>query len=135
MPEPLCGVGSEGCPGGEARVRLRIANCGPAARRIRVQALGDPAGLAVSPPDLNLGPYQRGFVVVSVTIPAAAAKGEEREFVLMVRGCRDHVLRWTVRASTSEACSCDTVEVEDCPDLIHHWYDHFYCARGCAEGR
>ena len=21
--------------------------------------------------------------------------------------------------------------VEDCPDLVHHWYDHFYCPRPC----
>jgi hypothetical protein len=25
--------------------------------------------------------------------------------------------------------------VEDCPDLIHHWYDHFYCPRPCIEER
>jgi hypothetical protein len=25
------------------------------------------------------------------------------------------------------------VEVEDCPDLIHHWYDHFYCDRPCTD--
>jgi hypothetical protein len=23
--------------------------------------------------------------------------------------------------------------VDDCPDNIHHWYDHFYCDRGCPQ--
>jgi len=26
------------------------------------------------------------------------------------------------------------IEIEDCPDLIHHWYDHFYCPRPCLGG-
>jgi hypothetical protein len=25
--------------------------------------------------------------------------------------------------------------VEDCPDLLHHWYDHFYCNRPCTHGK
>jgi hypothetical protein len=28
-------------------------------------------------------------------------------------------------------CADTEVEIEDCPDLIHHWYDHFYCERPC----
>ena len=135
MPQRLCDVTSTGCAGGVANLRLRVANCGPAPRRVSVEAVGKPGGLTVKPEAVELGPYQREYVAVSLALAPGAAKGEEREIVLMVRGCRDHVLRWTAKVSSSETCSCGTVEVEDCPDLLHHWYDHFYCARGCADGR
>jgi hypothetical protein len=99
-----------------------------------VQAVGKPGGLTIQPEELGLGPYEREDVAVSLSLAPGAAKGEEREIVLVVRGCQDHVLRWTVKVSSCE-CSCATVDVEDCPDFLHHWYDHFYCARGCADGR
>ncbi len=135
MPERLCDVTSTGCAGGVASVRLRITNCGPIRRRMHVQAVDKPGGVTVQPEDLDLGPYEREYVAISLALAPGAAKGEEREIVLVARGCRDHVLRWTVKVSSSETCSCRTLEVEDCPDLLHHWYDHFYCVRGCADGR
>jgi hypothetical protein len=30
---------------------------------------------------------------------------------------------------------CNEVEINDCPDMIHHWYDHFYCHRHCQDQR
>lgn len=135
MPRPLCPVTSTGCAGSAARVRLRITNCGPAPRRVSVQALNGANGVTIEPAALGLGPYEREFVAVSAALPAGAARGEEREIVLLVRGCRDHVLRWTVKVASSESCSCGVVEVDDCPDHTHHWYDHFHCARDCSNGR
>lgn len=134
MPRRLCDVTSTACPGAEARLLVRIVNCGPTPRRVAVQAPGN-AAVTINPAAIDLGPYEREYVAVSVAVKPNPAKGEERQIVLVVRGCQDHVLRWTVKVSSFETCSCETVEVEDCPDLIHHWYDHFYCARGCTDGR
>jgi hypothetical protein len=38
-----------------------------------------------------------------------------------------------VRVGRLCGASCPEVEVDDCPDNIHHWYDHFYCERGCPQ--
>jgi hypothetical protein len=65
-------------------------------------------------------------------VPADAATGQEYEVLLWVRGCQNHYLRWTLKVANRGASCCHEVEVEDCPDLIHHWYDHFYCERPCT---
>jgi hypothetical protein len=132
VPQSLCDLTSTACPGGEAMVRFRVTNCGAAPRHIKAEA--GPSGPTLTPGELTLGPMERGFIVASFTVATDAAKGEEREFILWIRGCQDHFLRWTVKVAASAACACAEVDVEDCPDLIHHWYDHFYCHRPCVKG-
>jgi hypothetical protein len=75
---------------------------------------------------------QRGLSLVSLTTTKDADPGTEREVLVWVRGCHDHYLRWTVTVSTQRGWSDDDVHVEDCPDYVHHWYDHFYCDRPCV---
>jgi hypothetical protein len=87
----------------------------------------------VTPGSLTLGPEERGFSVVSATLQPDAAYGQEKQYLIWVRGCRQHFLRWTVVVSHHEHCECPEIHVEDCPDLIHHWYDHFYCDRPCPK--
>lgn len=91
--------------------------------------------LNVAYPDaLTLGLWERGTVIASLAIPAKAGVGEEREGLIWVRGDRDHVLRWTVRVTAHAGNCCHQVDVADCPDLVHHWYVHFYCERPGSGG-
>ena len=128
LPKPLGDRCSPVCPGGTATLRFRITNCGATKREFKID--GAPT---VTPATLTLGPEERGYVVVSATAPPDASFGQEKEYLIFVRGCKDHFLRWTVVVSHEEHCGCQEVCVEDCPDYIHHWYDHFYCVRPCKK--
>ncbi|MCI0390637.1 MAG: hypothetical protein MOB07_17970 [Acidobacteria bacterium] len=134
-PQPIGEVVSHACPGATATIRLRVTNCGAARRVITIEAAGQTPGVKIDPPTLALGPMERGVVSVSVSLPADAAQCQDQEVLLWVRGCQQHFLRWTVRVSSRGASCCHEVDVEDCPDLIHHWYDHFYCERPCPPRR
>ena len=131
-PQSIGEVSSHVCAGGTATVRLRITNCGVTQRDIKIEVAGKPPSMTVTPPNLVLGQMERDFVSASVPVPADAATGEEYEVLVWVRGCQDHYLRWTVKVAARGTSCCHEVEVEDCPDLVHHWYDHFYCERPCV---
>jgi hypothetical protein len=130
-PQPIGEVVSHGCPGSTATIRLRITNCGATPRAFQIEAADKTPAVKIDPPGLTLGPMERGFVTASVTLSADAAQCQDQEVLLWVRGCRQHYLRWTVRVSSRGGSCCHEVDVEDCPDPIHHWYDHFYTQRPC----
>ena len=132
MPRELGEVRSRVCAGGTVTLRLRVTNCGASPRKIAFEAQPATAEVTIDPPALALGPLERRVVVASLAIPATAGIGEEREALIWVRGCRDHVVRWTVRVASRAGDCCHEIDVEDCPDLVHHWYDHFYCDRPCT---
>lgn len=130
MPEHLGNLTSHVCPGATANVCLRITNCGTSPREVTVTA-GGPQGqlVTIDPPSIALAPLDSGTVTATVTAPDQ--KGQPLHAQIWVHGCRDHMLHWTVDVS-SRGCSCThEIDIEDCPDLIHHWYDHFYCERPC----
>ena len=78
-----------------------MTNCGATPRTIGVEARpATTGGGPSSPPALALGPLERGVIVASLAIPAKAGTGEEREALIWVHGCRDHVLRWTVKVAS-----------------------------------
>jgi hypothetical protein len=130
MPQPLGDFTSEACPGSKAVLRLAITNCGMTKRTITVSATN--AAVKVEPASLPLGPMEDGVIVVSWDVPAGATKGQTQKSIVWIHGCNEHFLRWTVEVAASGAtCAATEVELEDCPDLIHHWYDHFYCERPC----
>lgn len=131
MPRPLgeCVSAARQC--GRACVRLRVTNCDRARRAVQVHVSGSPWQVDVSPATLVLGPMERRTVEVCVRVPDTAEDGASHELLVWVRGCREHYLRWTVRVGSFAPGSCHEVRVDDCPDYRHHWYDHFYCARGC----
>ncbi len=89
------------------------------------------AAVEFDPAGLTLGPEERGYSAVSFDIPPEAEPGEVREFLVWITGCKQYFLRWRVRVARSCGGPCPEVEVDDCPDLVHHWYDHFYCERLC----
>lgn len=133
MPRRLTPVTSHVCPGATASVCFQIENCGIQSRTITVQA---DQNATVSPASLTLEPFQRGVITVSYTVPAGSNNGDSTEIRVFVLGCKSYFLRWTVQTSTRGCACCHEIDIEDCPDLIHHWYDHFYCQRPCLpQGR
>jgi hypothetical protein len=134
MPQPLGECESHVAQCKTACVRLVITNCDRVKRTIAVQAAGPGAErVTVSPTSVALPPMERATVTACVSIPDDAKTGEKIETLLWVRGCKEHYLRWTVSVGTVGIDSCHEVEVCDCPDYVHHWYDHFYCVRPCPQ--
>jgi hypothetical protein len=132
-PQPIGDVTTRACPGNKAVLRLHIDNCGSSGRTVAVDATNKE--IDVSPASVTIGPYEEETVVVSLDVPASAPGGEREKAVVWVRGCYLHYLRWTVEVTCKDASCCSDVTVEDCPDLVHHWYDHFYCPRPCPHQR
>jgi hypothetical protein len=115
-----------------ACIRLVITNCDRVERSFSVNARDQTGGtFTVSPPSLTLAPFRKGTVSVCVAVPADAPPGDHPHTMLWVHGCREYYLDWVVSVGTIGADSCHEVEISDCPDYVHHWYDHFYCARPC----
>jgi hypothetical protein len=130
MPRKLGARCSTACPGASANILFEVENCGAARREYTIESSGDDDGIAIKPAKLSLGPLERELVSVQIDAPKAVFA--HRDVLLWVRGCNDHALRWQVKASPLPFGSpCCRVEVKDCPDLIHHWYDHFYCDHPC----
>lgn len=93
------------------------------------------AAVAFSTASVTLGPKERVAVTATFTMPADDAKEDcrciDHEVLIWVRGCRDHYLRWIVEEGAAvRPCSAE-VAVNDDPDYVLHWYDHFYTLRPC----
>lgn len=132
-PQPIGDVTTRACPGNKAVLRLDVTNCGSSGRTITVDTTNPK--IDVSPASVTIGPYEQATVVMSFDVPASANEGEQETAVIWVRGCYVHYLRWRVEVTCKNASCCSDVAVEDCPDLVHHWYDHFYCERPCPHQR
>jgi len=136
MPQPLGECTSHVTQCNTACIRFVITNCDRTRRTITVQATGKGAKqVTISPPSVDLGPMERETITACVAIPQDAQTGEKIESLIWVRGCKEYFLRWTVSVGTVGMDSCHEIEVCDCPDYVHHWYDHFYCVRPCPGGR
>lgn len=133
IPRQLTRVTSHVCPGATASVCFQITNCGIDRRTITAQA---DQNATVTPAALDLEPFQSGVITVSYTVPAGSNNADSTEIRVFVLGCKSYFLRWTVQASARGCACCHEIDIDDCPDLIHHWYDHFYCVRPCLpQGR
>jgi hypothetical protein len=137
MPQSLGEVKCTLAPGGTGEICLVITNEDFVAHPYAVVAAGADAGLVTATPaNLKLGPKERGCVVVKLKMPNERPKRDdcccdEVEVVIWVRGCRNHYLRWVVEWSDCSQPCCDTIYVNDTPDYVLHWYDHFYLPRQC----
>jgi hypothetical protein len=116
-----------------ACIRLVVTNCDRVRRTISVKAAGKSGEVKISPPSLDLGPMERGSVSVCMTILQDTPDGTQFDSLVWVQGCREYFLRWTVSVGTVGFDSCHEITVDDCPEWIHHWYDHFYCVRYCGD--
>lgn len=128
-PRPAGKVRSHVCCGGRATLCIRVTNCGVRPATIKLEASG-PAGVEIEPATLELGPMERGTATAKLELT-----GREADRLIWVRGCYDHYIRWTLCETKRGGDACHEIEIEDCPEYIHHWYDHFYCERPCPGGR
>lgn len=132
LPRSLGEFVNTACPCGTALVRLRVTNCQPVASTVDVRVHTESAlDIKVTPQHATLQPMERKWFTVVATVPDDACRGDACEVLVWVAGCNEHYLRWTVRIAEAASGECQEVAVEDCPDYVHHWYDHFYCQRPC----
>jgi len=119
-------------PGATATIRVHVTNCGWARQVVGITATGRLAGIVkLEPTTLIVEPQDQATFKVSVHLPDKVPAGEVLSGALLVRGCLDHFARVTVRVAECASATCCDIQVQDCPDHIHHWYDHFYCPRPC----
>src|SRR5437899_3497893 len=93
-PQPLGTFGSRACPGSTATIRIRVTNCGSSPRTARIEPSPSSKGLVIKPPQLELGPEERGYSVVSFEVAPDAAEGGATPHLLRLSGCTEPVLRW-----------------------------------------
>jgi hypothetical protein len=119
-------------PRSTATIRVHVSNCGWNRQIVGITALGKLAGiLTFEPTTLILGPMERATFLVTVHVPANVKPGLRLSGPLIIRGCLDHFARIDVIVSDCAGTNCCDISVDDCPDHVHHWYDHFYCPRPC----
>jgi hypothetical protein len=132
LPRQFGTVESRACPCGTALLRLKVSNCRPARSEIEVRAKTDAKlEIKVTPGRATLDPMESRHFTVVAHIPEDACRGESYDLIVWVSGCNDHFARWNVIVGDGASGTCQILEVEDCPDYVHHWYDHFYCNQPC----
>lgn len=133
MPRSAGRVVSHVCPGSSASLRICVTNCGAVQRTITFDD-GGKNTITFQPASLTLGPLDTGCV--TATLSGSGECDSEQPAIVWIRGCNEHYIRWTVKTVKRGAtCACHELSIEDCPDYIHHWYDHFYCPRPCTSQR
>jgi hypothetical protein len=135
LPQPLGECTSHVGQCRSACIDMVITNCDGQAHAVAVEVSKTAAKVTVEPAKLELGPLERATVSVCLEVPKDAADGTRYELLVRVYGCREYYLRWTVSVGTLGLDSCHEVAVDDCPDYLHHWYDHFYCGRRCSSAQ
>lgn len=135
-PRPAGACSLELTPGSSATIRVHVSNCGWARQLVSITALGKVAGwMTFAPTTLILDPQDRATILVTVHAPDSVKLGQRFSAPLIVRGCLDHFARVDITISDCARQNCCDVVVDDCPDNVHHWYDHFYCPRPCRNLR
>jgi hypothetical protein len=131
MPQSAGCVVSRVCSGTPAVLCIRVTNCGSTERTISFDDAGKHL-VTFQPSALTLGPMETGTVSATLASSSSPCESGEQTALVWIRGCKEHYVRWTVQTvKRAGAGCCHEICVEDCLDFIHHWYDHFYCARPC----
>jgi hypothetical protein len=142
VPEPCwmpLSLGEVRCalqPGDSGTVCLVVTNGDFRAHAYEFAATGrSSAAVSFSTASATLGPKERIAVTATFKMPEGSLEDDCRcignEALIWVRGCRDHYLRWMVSEASSVTSCCREIEVDDDPDYVLHWYDHFYLPRPC----
>lgn len=134
LPQPLgeCTSHTSDCK--SAALDLAVTNTAPNPRRVSIRISGIAPGVRVEPQEAVIEPFDTVTFRLSVDIPQKTPQGLYVNALVMIHGCKTHYLRWKVSVGTIGFSSCHEIAVDDGPDLIHHWYDHFYCPRPCPGG-
>jgi hypothetical protein len=119
-------------PGCTGTIRIHLYNCDWTRRLVGVTAPGKLAAWTTFDPTTQVvDPQSRVTFTVRVRVPDDAKPGQSLAGPILVRGCVDYFIRVDVVVAEEGGRSLCEVSIEDCPDHIHHWYDHFYCPRPC----
>ncbi len=96
------------------------------------------AAVSFSTTSTIIGPKERIAVTATFTVPNDNKVEDcdciDYEALIWVQGCHDHYLRWTINEVACSKPCCHKVIVDDNPDDVLHWYDHFYMPRRCFGG-
>ena len=142
MPLSLGQVECQLRPGDAGTVCLIVTNGDFRPHNYQFAATGKSAALvSFSQAGAVLGPKERIAVTATFTLPKDTQATKdcaclENDLLIWVRGCRNHCLRWRVESTTADCQTsgktcCQDIAVNDDPDYVLHWYDHFYVARPC----
>jgi hypothetical protein len=142
MPEPCwmpLSLGEVKCtlkPGDSGTLCLVVTNGDFRPHDVQFAATGKSASaVSFSTTSATLGPKERIAVTATFTVPKEQRTEDcrciDHEALVWVRGCRNHYLRWTIDESACAKPCCEEIMVNDDPDYVLHWYDHFYLARPC----
>lgn len=134
MPQPLGDCTSHVAECKDAKLKVLITNCGRTKETVSVTVSGLP-GATVTPTPLTLDSLERGRVTIAFSPPDGAAVGSTYDGLVRIHGCREWYMRWTISIGTVGMECAHEIRVDDCPDYLHHWYDHFYCQRPCGTAR
>jgi hypothetical protein len=120
-------------PGSSATIRVHVTNCSWGRQVSSITAAGVLAGwMKFEPTTLLVDPQERATFLVHVSVPDNLKPGGRTvSGPLLVRGCIDHFARIRVDVAECAGPTCCDLFIDDCADQVHHWYDHFYCARPC----
>ncbi|MGF1547546.1 MAG: hypothetical protein ACFCUG_09470 [Thiotrichales bacterium] len=135
LPRDLGELRSVVCVGGVASLRLRVTNCQARASQVSIKLAANDLRVEIEPDAVVLGPQERRWFTLRLFAPQDACVGNSVEAVIWVQGCNSYFLRWILDLRQSDGAGCHEVEIDDCPDHVHHWYDHFYCVRPCVNQR
>jgi len=141
MPLDLGEICCEICTGDVGEICFVVGNGDFKSHDYRVVAAGEHAALfVVSDSAFTLGPKDRRVVSVKFKLPPRRRRRDDSccdfndyEAVIWIEGCRNHYLRWYINEleeGQKTAC-CHEVVVNDEPDYVLHWYDHFHIYRPC----
>jgi len=118
--------------GGHGQIWLHVTNEDYRPHVYTAKAAGPDAALfTFSPAQVTLGPKERTVITCTFDLPPSQPTKRLIEAVIWVLGCRNHFVRWRIDTCGKHRHCCHDVCIEDCPDYIVHWYDHFYCRRPC----
>jgi hypothetical protein len=137
LPEDLGDLDVATEAGNSAQVIVRVRNTDGQQRSVTAQVTGTGAPHVTPTSASVLVPaYGWGTFTFNATVPAQTPPGTYAEVQIIINGCRRHILNW--RVDVVEKCDPDEkprheMVVCDGADLIHHWYDHFYCRRQCHD--
>lgn len=121
-------------PGCVGKIRVHVTNCHWSRQVVLVTAMGRLAGwMQLNPTTLVVDPQERRTVEVTVRIPEDTKPGQTFTGPLVILGCRDHYVRVEINVTECAAHTVCDAFIDDCPDHVHHWYDHFYCPRPCRQ--